>query len=165
MSADGRFVAFVSSAPQLVLGAAFTAYPVFVHDRASGVTEQVTSPPTARRPTDFGGDLPQPASLSADGRTVAFAPEASNLQGPFTDNNGADDVYVRALDAADPLGVDALLFPDGALDDTVLEVVDAATGAVDDAVPGRRRRRSRAASRPISAPSRASARARARAAR
>ncbi len=136
MSADGRFVAFVSNAPQLVLGSLFTgAYPVFVHDRASGVTEQVTVAADGTPAEDFGGTFPQWASLSADGRVVAFGSRASNLQGPFSDNNGTDDVYVRALNAAASPAVDALLFPDGQLDDTVLEIVDAATGTVTTECP------------------------------
>jgi Tol biopolymer transport system component len=136
MSADGRFVAFVSQAPQLVLGTLFSgAYPVFVHDRASGVTEQVTVAANGTPAEDFGGTFPQPASLSDDGRVVAFTSKASNLQGPFTDNNNADDVYIRALDAAASPAVDALLFPDGLLDDTVLEVVNVTTGAVATRCP------------------------------
>jgi len=136
MSADGRFVALVSQAPQLVLGTLFSgAYPVFVHDRASGVTEQVTVAANGTPAEDFGGTVPMPATLSADGRVVAFGSKASNLQGPFTDNNDADDVYVRALDTAASPAVDALLFPDGLLDDTVLEIVDAASGAVATRCP------------------------------
>lgn len=136
MSADGRFVAFVSQAPQLVLGTLNTgAYPVFVHDRASGVTEQVTVAANGTPAEDFGGTFPQQASLSADGRVVAFTSKASNLQGPFTDNNNADDIYVRGLNAAASPAVDALLFPDGLLDDTVLEVVNATTGAVATRCP------------------------------
>ena len=136
MSADGRFVTFVSRAPELVLGALSSgAYPVFVHDRASGVTEQVTVAANGTPAEDFGGTFPQPASISADGRVAAFGSKASNLQGPFTDNNNADDVYVRALNVAASPAVDALLFPDGQLDDTVLEVVDAVSGAVTTGCP------------------------------
>ncbi len=136
MSADGRFVTFVSRAPHLVSGTLFTgAYPVYVHDRASGVTRQVTVAANGTPAEDFGGTFPQPASISADGRTVAFGSKASNLEGPFTDNNNNDDVYVRALDVAASPGVDVLLFPDGLLDDTVLEVVNAITGAVSTRCP------------------------------
>ena len=136
MSADGRFVAFVSNAPELVLGTLYSgAYPVFVHDRASGVTEQVTVAADGTPAEDYGSTFPQAASLSADGRVVAFGSKASNLQGPFTDFNGTDDVYVRSLNAAASPAVDALLFPDGQLDDTVLEVVDAASGAVTTGCP------------------------------
>ncbi len=136
MSADGRFVAFISRAPNMVLGTLFAgAYPVFVHDRASGVTEQVTVAANGTPAEDFGGTFPQPASLSADGRVVAFGSKASNLEGPFTDNNFNDDVYVRALNPAQSPAVDALLFPDGLLDDTVLEVVNATSGAVSTKCP------------------------------
>ena len=66
-------------------------------------------------------------SISADGRFVAFWSAATNLLGPGGDTNGVVDVYVRHLDAGDPLAADTLLFADGDLDDTVLQVIDATT--------------------------------------
>src|SRR5204863_10169502 len=42
---------------------------------------------------------------------------------------------IRGVDAADPNGVDALLFPDGSLDDTVLEVFDPASTAITTLCP------------------------------
>jgi len=131
MSADGRFVVFVSRAPQIVLGTLFPgAYPVFVHDRTTGLTQQVTIAADGTPAADLGGSIfPSLPALSADGRTVAFGSTASNLEGPATDGNGLEDVYVRALDASASPAVDALLFADGQLDDTVLEVVDTASGA------------------------------------
>lgn len=138
ISADGRFVAFSSQAPNLARGGPFR-YPTFVHDRASGVTEQVSvaADGTPGEEIPFGNPYfpPHLAALSADGRVVAFGSVASNLTGPFSDNNGVDDIYVRALNAAASPAVDALLFADGQLDDTVLEVVDAVSGAVTTGCP------------------------------
>ena len=74
-------------------------------------------------------------SMSADGRTVAFSTPATNLLGPGSDTNGETTPTSIRTDPADPLGVDALLFADGALDDVVLESIDAATGAITTLCP------------------------------
>src|SRR5262249_14459612 len=73
--------------------------------------------------------------LSADGQTIGFLTAASNLATATTDGNGFTDAYVRGPDPADPNGVDALLFPNGSLDDNVLEVVDATSGVVTTQCP------------------------------
>ena len=64
-----------------------------------------------------------------------FLSYAINLLGPGVDSNSGGDVFVRGVDAADPNGVDALLFPDGSLDDTVLEVFDPASAGVTTLCP------------------------------
>ncbi|HEX9903677.1 MAG TPA: hypothetical protein VGA77_01815, partial [Propylenella sp.] len=90
ISANGRFVAFDSSASNLVAGDANTADDVFVRDRQTGTTELVS--------VDTGGLDPGNApskhpSISANGRFVAFDSSASNLVAG--DANNADDVFVR----------------------------------------------------------------------
>ncbi|MEU4426814.1 hypothetical protein AB0F81_39850 [Actinoplanes sp. NPDC024001] len=83
VSADGRFVAFESSASNLVPGDTNGVTDVFVRDRRSGVTERVSL-------TGAGGQLPDhsySASVSADGRYVTFvtaapAPDPSQPHGP-----------------------------------------------------------------------------------
>ncbi|MGH7896053.1 MAG: TolB family protein, partial [Candidatus Binatia bacterium] len=120
ISADGRYVAFRSSATNL-LGAGKDGNgvgDVFVHDRLTGATDRVDL--TADGSATFGG-FTGLAQIAADGRSVVF------------DRNG--DVFVRGPDPADPFGIDALLFPDGVLDDTVLEVFDAATQAITTLCP------------------------------
>src|SRR5439155_3820783 len=92
-SADGRYVAFHSGAPDLVPGDPIEgSYDVFVHDRVTGMTERI-SVGIGGVPTDADSYHP---SLSADGRYVAFYSYASNLV-PGADANGtnASDVYVR----------------------------------------------------------------------
>src|SRR5262249_44816979 len=74
-------------------------------------------------------------AISGDGRTLAFDTAATNLLGPGNDTNGVRDVFVRSTDPADPLGIDTELFADGQLDDTVLEVVNATSGAVTTLCP------------------------------
>jgi Tol biopolymer transport system component len=79
VSADGRYVAFVSFAANLVPGQIdHDLYPdVFLYDRVAGTTRLVShadgSPETA------GDRESEQPSLSADGRFVAFASAARNL--------------------------------------------------------------------------------------
>ena len=89
LSADGRFVAFVSAAANLVASDTNGATDVFVHDRQTGTTERVSvaSDGTESNAASVG------SSLSADGRFVAFHSAATNLVAG--DTNGATDVFVH----------------------------------------------------------------------
>jgi Tol biopolymer transport system component len=89
ISADGRFVAFVSASSDLVPGDTNGVADVFVHDRTTGATERV-SVGSAGRQANRLSRLP---AISADGRFVAFESAATNLVAG--DNNGAVDVFVR----------------------------------------------------------------------
>ena len=76
LSADGRYVAFASSASNLVAGDTNSAWDVFVRDRTLGTTERVSvSTSGVEANASSGPDL----AISADGRYVAFASAASNL--------------------------------------------------------------------------------------
>jgi WD40 repeat protein len=88
ISADGRVVAFESYATNLVPGGSNQLRDVFVHDRQTGTTERVNvnSAGTQGNGVSFG------ASLSADGRFVAFTSIATNLVA--WDTNGYPDVFV-----------------------------------------------------------------------
>jgi Tol biopolymer transport system component len=89
MSADGRLVVFQSSATNLVPGDTNGASDVFVHDRETGTTMQVS---VNKRGRPGNGDSGS-GSISADGRFVAFNSVASNLVP--SDTNGAADVFVH----------------------------------------------------------------------
>ncbi|MBI3846342.1 MAG: PD40 domain-containing protein [Planctomycetes bacterium] len=89
MSADGRFVAFLSVASNLVPGDANGTYDVFVHDQMTGATTRV-SVDSADGEANSGSDFP---SISADGRFVAFNCQATNLVPG--DTNGMEDVFVH----------------------------------------------------------------------
>ena len=89
ISADGRYVAFRSGAPNLVAGDTNGQIDVFVRDRQSAITERVSVSNTGAQANGFGFD----PSISADGRYVAFGSDASNLV--VGDTNGASDVFVR----------------------------------------------------------------------
>ena len=89
ISADGRFVAFVSPASNLVAGDTNNAEDVFVRDRAAQLTRRVSVGPAGQQ---ANGRSFEPA-ISADGRFVVFASGASNLVAG--DTNNAEDVFVR----------------------------------------------------------------------
>jgi Tol biopolymer transport system component len=88
---SGRFVAFDSSASNLVRGDTNQVLDVFVHDRVTGATRLVSATPngTAGNASSFA------ASISASGRYVAFVSDASNLVAG--DTNHVRDVFVRDL--------------------------------------------------------------------
>ncbi len=90
-SSDGRFVAFESTAPDLVLGDSNRLSDVFVTDRQTGVTTRV-SVSSAGIQGNAGSSNP---AISADGRFVAFESSADNLVA--SDTNGTSDVFVRDL--------------------------------------------------------------------
>jgi Tol biopolymer transport system component len=89
ISADGRFVAFESGASTLVAGDTNGFYDVFVHDRQLGTTERVS---VATGGVQGNGHSAN-ASISAEGRFVAFESYATNLV--VGDTNGTGDVFVH----------------------------------------------------------------------
>ena len=89
ISADGRYVAFQSSASNLVSGDTNAVDDIFIHDRQSGTTERVS---VGAGGVQGNGPSEFPA-ISADGRCAAFASAATNLVAG--DTNGASDVFVR----------------------------------------------------------------------
>ncbi len=80
LSADGRYVAFVSAATNLVSGDGNRAGDIFLHDRlarhTSRVSVGVTAPWTG---VEANGPSQGPAAIGADGRMVAFVSAATNL--------------------------------------------------------------------------------------
>ncbi len=89
ISADGRYVAFESSAINLVSGDTNGFSDVFVRDRQSGTTERVSVDSAG---AEGNGDSYGP-SISADGRYVAFDSFATNLVSG--DLGSHRDVFVR----------------------------------------------------------------------
>lgn len=75
ISADGRFVAFASFAPDLVPNDTNRGYDVFVHDRATGETTRISVSSSGEQGNNWSW-LP---SISADGRYVAFESFATNF--------------------------------------------------------------------------------------
>lgn len=89
ISADGRFVSFVSAATNLVSGLTTTSSQIFVRDRVAGTTELASVDSTGVEGNSFSGS----SSISGDGRYVAFDSNSSNLVAG--DTNQTDDVFVR----------------------------------------------------------------------
>lgn len=89
ISADGRFVAFVSAATNLVPGDTNREWDVFVHDLKTRTTRRVSVGRDGRQGN--GGSLGP--SISADGRYVAFYSLATNLVP--ADTNGLSDLFVH----------------------------------------------------------------------
>jgi Tol biopolymer transport system component len=105
ISADGRFVAFISSANNLVPndtngGPLDLLTDVFVHDMLTGATERLSIDSAGVQ-----GDTAGPSfnvCVSADASTVAFYSGAANLAPG--DTNGFIDVFARSCGAAPPPG-------------------------------------------------------------
>jgi Tol biopolymer transport system component len=89
ISADGRFVAFMSFATNLDPNDFNAVADVFLRDRLLGTTECISVDVNGVA----GNDRSESPSLSADGNLVAFHSGASNLVPG--DTNGWYDVFVR----------------------------------------------------------------------
>jgi len=94
ISADGRFVAFESGATNLVPGDTNRKVDIFVHDQRTGQTTRVS---IASDGSQSNGSS-EWASISADGRFVAFVSSASNLVPG--DTNERQDIFVHDRQAA-----------------------------------------------------------------
>jgi subtilisin family serine protease/Tol biopolymer transport system component len=90
VSADGRFVVFVSRAPDLGTVDGNGVEDVFLWDRLSGGVELVSVRSDGRAAGNGPSEMP---AISADGTVVVFASTASDLVAG--DRNGAEDVFVR----------------------------------------------------------------------
>ncbi len=89
ISADGRFVAFMSRASNLVPGDTNDLWDIFVHDRKTKETTRVSVSSTGEEANGSSWNL----SISADGRFVVFSSEASNLVSG--DTNGKEDIFIH----------------------------------------------------------------------
>jgi Tol biopolymer transport system component len=89
ISADGRFVSFISDASNLI-AAGTIQRQAFVHDRQTGATELVS---VASDGTTQGDNVASGAAISGDGRFVAFGSFATNLVAG--DTNGVNDIFVH----------------------------------------------------------------------
>ena len=95
VSSDGRYVAFTSSATNLVANDLNTVLDVFVRDRTAGTTKRVS---VSSAGVEGNNNSSQP-SISADGRFVAFSSTATNLVSG--DTNGVADVFVHNLQSGE----------------------------------------------------------------
>ena len=89
ISADGRYVAFLSYSSNLISNDTNATGDIFVYDRQTGQTTRV-SVASDGTPTNNGSISP---AISGDGRFVAFSSVASNLVS--SDTNGSQDNFVH----------------------------------------------------------------------
>jgi hypothetical protein len=110
ISADGRYVAFVSIATNLVPGGTSGDAHIYVHDRDTGATSLVSVDSGSTEGNDGSG----PADISGDGRYVAFESRATNLVPGGTNQTTWQHIFVHDRDtgttslvSADSAGNDA----------------------------------------------------------
>jgi Tol biopolymer transport system component len=102
ISADGRYVAFSSDATNLVPGDSNGVSDVFRKDRLSGEVVRVSVGPGGVQ-ADDESYTSYATAISADGRYIVFASEATNLVPG--DTNGFEDVFVRDVVAGTTMRV------------------------------------------------------------
>lgn len=112
ISVDGRWVAFHSSASNLVAGDTNARQDIFVHDRQLAQTAR-ESVSTAGGQGNGWSVLP---AITSDGRYVAFASDATNLTPG--DTNNVYDIFVRDRGPPPPL------CPGDANGDAVVDFLD-----------------------------------------
>ena len=91
ISDDGRYVAFMSQATNLVSGDTNGTWDVFVHDRQTGATVLISADPFGVP----GNGQSSSSAISSDGRFVLFSSDSSNLVP--NDTNGTEDAFVRDM--------------------------------------------------------------------
>ena len=91
ISPDGRFVAFTSDAPDLVVGDTNSTFDIFLRDLVRSTTVRVSVATYGVQSADF---FPNgAASISDGGKLVAFTSAAPNLAP--NDTNGVLDILIR----------------------------------------------------------------------
>lgn len=93
LSSDGRYIAFISSAGDLVSpsGSADTLH-VYLYDRVAGTT--VLASHASAGSTQRGNGGSGSPALSADGRWVAYSSSATDLVAGMSDGNGQPDLFL-----------------------------------------------------------------------
>jgi len=89
ISANGRYIVFMSLASNLVAGDTNNEADIFLHDTVTGITSRVS---VASNGTQGNSGSSNPA-ISADGRYIAFNSNADNLVSG--DNNSTWDVFLH----------------------------------------------------------------------
>lgn len=95
ISQDGRYVAFMTEADNLVAGDTNGVNDVFVRDRATGHTQRVSVSATGEQ-SGTGHFIPNVATLSGNGRFVVFSSSARLVP---EDQGSQIDLFVRDLES------------------------------------------------------------------
>jgi len=119
ISADGRYVSFMSRATNLVADDTNGQDDVFARDLLMGTTVRINVGAAGNQATTPTAAYPYITQISGDGRFFLFSSDASDLVPG--DTNLSADLFVRSADPSD-LAND--LSGDGDIEDTVLGVMD-----------------------------------------
>lgn len=138
ISADGRFIAFASGVTDLVAGDTNGVTDVFILDRADGSISRVEGD---NGEPDGASNFPR---LSADGRWVVYASQATNLVPD--DTNAVTDIFLYDRDSGTTRRVSVDFFGDQAnghsrspaisADGSTVAFVSAATNLLDQELNG-----------------------------
>lgn len=109
---DGRYVAFISQATNLIGASTGNGYQVFVRDIEAGQTFLAShAMGTSVTPGNAQVDITQPLSISSNGRFAVWTSAASNYSPFIADTNGVNDVfYFDVLSAANNIGAASINF-------------------------------------------------------
>lgn len=103
ISLDARYIAFSSSASDLVVGDTNGLVDIFIHDRILGITERLLDGAGIQADNDSST-----TSLSADGRYVAFSSRSSNLVPGDTNDRYDIFIYDRVTNAIERASISDL---------------------------------------------------------
>lgn len=93
ISADGRYVAFESTATNLVVGQSSSPHvQIYLYDTTTGSITLVSRASTA--PTTPSNNAATLTDISDDGARIVYTSRATNLVAGQTDSNAADDVFL-----------------------------------------------------------------------
>jgi len=94
VSADGRYIAFVSNAVNLVANDTNADYDIFLHDTETGITSRASVSSAGTEGIGIGGsNASYYPAISGDGRFIAFEGEPINFVPD--DTNGVYDIFLR----------------------------------------------------------------------
>lgn len=91
LSGDGRYVAFSSSATNMVAGDTNGVPDIFLHDRQTGITTRESVASGGVEGT--GGTVSQTLNMSQDGTIIVFMSDHPNLVAG--DTNALHDIFIR----------------------------------------------------------------------
>jgi len=95
ISGDGRYIAFSSTATNLVTGDTNEGFDVFVHDRITGITRKISVASDGTQ----GNSMSAFPSISTEGKSVSYASVSNNLvEG---DTNNMADVILTSVPSDD----------------------------------------------------------------
>ncbi|MGB6430135.1 MAG: hypothetical protein WBF06_06085 [Candidatus Acidiferrales bacterium] len=112
MSADGRYVTFVSYADNLVAAGASGLGDIFVRDTCTGAPAASSCTPTTTLITaapdgSFENGASDSPSISASGRYIVFSSLATNLVAGTATTSSGPEIYLRDLCVGAPAGCQA----------------------------------------------------------